>query len=107
MPVELLNAFWQLHRRGELDLDETGRLWSDFWEGSWISLYDTSNLLEPASRYTFQSSIIIYDALFVALADLLGSFVLTADERLLNTLIDRGSGQLAVSLRDLDSRLEQ
>lgn len=85
MLPEAFNAFWQLHRRGELSREEVREGWELVSELS-LTLYAPEDLIPRAVDITFETSAIIYDALFVALAEVMDTAVVTADGKLLKAL---------------------
>lgn len=66
---ELFNALWQRRRRGELTLDEVHQVWRGFVSGDPATLYAPEDLMPRATEIVFESGVISYDALFVALAE--------------------------------------
>lgn len=56
-----------------------------------------------AARITFQTGVIVYDALFLALAEELGTVVITADGKLLKTLEDTPYARYAISVANVGS----
>ena len=68
MLPEAFNAFWQLYRRGELTRQEVREGW-DLISSLPLSLYAPEDLMPRAVELTFETSGIIYDALFLALAE--------------------------------------
>ncbi len=81
---EFWNALWQKRRRGELSPEEARTIWSEFSEDP-VSLYKTEDLM-PRAVEVAESGAIIYDALFITLAEAMDTTVMTADDRLLETL---------------------
>ena len=79
---EVFNAFWQKHRRKELSLEEATQGWELISELP-LALYAPEDLMPRAVEITSETGIIIYDSLFLSLAEDAGTFVVTADERLL------------------------
>jgi predicted nucleic acid-binding protein len=82
---ELFNALWQQHRRGKLSREEVGEYWGDFSVTS-VDLYAPEDLMPRAAQIALQTDVIIYDALFLALAEDAGTLLVTADDRLLKVL---------------------
>ncbi len=82
---EFFNAMWQQHRRGDLSFDEVSEFWSEFADTT-IDLYAPESLMSRAVEITSSTGAIIYDALFLALAEYTSSIVVTADDKLLKTL---------------------
>lgn len=100
---EFFNALWQRRRRGELSLEEVRRGWEDFASDDPATLYAPEDLMTHAAEIAFESEVIIYDALFLALAEDSGTVMVTADIRLLNVLEDSPYAHLAHSLADVGS----
>jgi len=98
---EFFNTFWQRHRRGDVTLDEVRRGWNDFVSGEPITLYAPEDLMPRAVEITFETGVIVYDALFLALAENSDTVVVTADDRLLKTLEDTAYVRFAHPLADL------
>lgn len=101
---ELWNVPWQRHRRGELSPEEVRGYWSNFREIP-VFLTDVRQLMPLAAEVTLQSECIIYDALFVALAEAEGAVVVTADEKLLRTLEGTPYAERGAHVRDVGDLL--
>lgn len=82
---EFWNVLWQRHRRSELSLDEVWEYWNAF-EESPLLMGEVLPLMSLATEVAAHSGCIIYDALFVALAESEDTVVVTADEKLLKAL---------------------
>lgn len=82
---ELFNALWQQHRRGKLSREEVSEHWGDFSATS-MDLYAPEDLMPRAAQMALETGVIIYDALFLALGEDVGSLLVTADDRLLKAL---------------------
>lgn len=82
---ELFNALFQQHRRGHLSLDETREFFASFREAP-VYLFETDLLTTRAVEISLDSGVIVYDALFLALAEDANVVVVTADERLLHLI---------------------
>ena len=82
---EFWNVLWQRHRKGELSLDE---VWDycDALEETPLLMGEVLSLMPLATEIAAHSGCIIYDALFVALAESEDTVVVTADEKLLRAL---------------------
>jgi predicted nucleic acid-binding protein len=102
---ELFNALWQQHRREKLSREEVGEHWGDFSVTS-IDLYAPEDLMPSAAQIALETGIIIYDALFLALAEDAESVMVTADERLLKALRDTAYANLARHLRAVGELLQ-
>lgn len=81
---EFWNALWQKRRRNELSSEEAHRIWDEFAEDP-VSLYKPEDLMPRATEIA-DTGIIIYDALFISLAEAMHTIVTTADDRLLQAL---------------------
>jgi predicted nucleic acid-binding protein len=81
---EFWNALWQKRRRNELSPEEAHSIWDEFAEDP-VSLYKPEDLM-PRAVEIADTGIIIYDALFISLAEAMDTIVATADDRLLRTL---------------------
>lgn len=81
---EFWNALWQKRRREELSPEEARSIWEEFAEDP-IALYKPEDLM-PRAIEVADTGVIIYDALFIALAEATNTVVTTADDRLLRTL---------------------
>jgi predicted nucleic acid-binding protein len=104
---EFFNALWQRRRRNEIESDELWRIWTDFRIGAPITLYDPADLIERAAELTTETGIIIYDALFVALAEHTRTVVITADSQLIQTLNGTHYASLVRALAETDSLLSE
>ena len=98
---EFFNTFWQRYRRREISLDEVREGWNDFVSGEPITLYAPEDLMSRAAEITFETGVIVYDALFLALAEDAGTKVITADGKLLRALESTDFSRLAHPLSDL------
>jgi two-component system response regulator DesR len=83
---EFFNALWWKHRRGELSQDEVRLSWNRLLEDEPASLYAPEDLMPRAAGIVFDSGAIIYDALFLALAESTETLTVTADDKLLRAL---------------------
>ena len=86
LPSEVANILRQRMRRGTLLIEEARTLLAQFRAVPVLlqepeTLYDQALVL--ADRFNLPA---VYDAHYIALAELLGATLWTADERLLNTL---------------------
>ncbi len=97
---EIFNAFWQKHRRKELTLEEVRQGWELISELP-LALYAPEDLMPRAVDIAFETSIIVYDALFLALAEDAETVVITADDRLLKALEGTAYSNLARPLTAL------
>lgn len=94
---ELLNALWQRHRRGEISTGEVEEYWLDFSFTS-MDLYAPEDLMPRAAEIMLETGIIVYDALFLALAEAVETIVAAADDKLLRAIKDTPYSHLAESL---------
>ncbi len=101
---ELFNALWQQHRRGKLSREEIGEHWGDFSVTS-VDLYAPEDLMSRAAQMALKTDVIIYDALFLALAEDAGTLLVTADDRLLKALRNTAYASLAEHLSTVDRLL--
>lgn len=102
---EFFNALWWKHRRGELLLEEVREGWERLLADEPASLYAPEDLIPRAAEIVFASGVIVYDALFLGLAENAGTIVITADGKLLNALKDTNYTGLAQPLTDVRSLL--
>lgn len=99
---EFFNAFWQRYRRGDITLDEVQQGWNDFVSGEPVALYAPEDLMPRAAEISsFETGAIVYDALFLALAEDAEATFMTADARLLRTVKDTALARFARPLSDL------
>lgn len=82
---EVFNAFWQKHRRDELTSDEVRIGWGLISELP-LTLYAPEDLIDRAVEISFETSVIIYDALFLALAEDAETVVVTDDSKLVRAV---------------------
>ena len=83
--AEMANVFWKRFTRGELDGNEAAALLSDFLALP-IALTPSIDLIETALELATRTGRTVYDCLYIALALSCDSVLLTADERLVNSL---------------------
>ena len=101
---ELWNVLWQRHCRGELSPEEVRGYWGNFRETP-VFLTDVRQLMPLAAEVALQSGCIIYDTLFVALAEAEEAVVVTADEKLLRTLEGTSYAGRVAYVRDVGDLL--
>jgi predicted nucleic acid-binding protein len=82
---QFFNALWWQHRREGLPLDSVRNLWGQFALDP-VVLYAPEDLMPRAAEIALQTRVIIYDALFLALAENSETVVVTADGKLLKAL---------------------
>lgn len=99
---EFFNALWQQHRRNNLPLGEVRSAWEQFALDP-VTLYVPEDLMPRAAEITFETGVIVYDALFLALAEDSETVVITADGRLLKALEGTTHARLAHPLAYVDS----
>lgn len=102
---EFFNALWWKHRRGELSQDEVRRSWNRLLEDEPASLYAPEDLMPRAAEIVFDTGVIIYDALFLALAEDAQAVMVTADGKLVRALEGTGHASLASPLGQIDNVL--
>lgn len=78
--AEFWNALWQKYRRGELEKEVVWETWEKFNDAP-VSLFDPDSLMPAAVVAAYETEVIVYDALFLALAEGFQTVVVTADER--------------------------
>jgi predicted nucleic acid-binding protein len=103
---EFFNTLWQQRRRGKLSIEEVRQSWADFRAGEPATLYEPADLMPRAAELVLETGVIIYDALFLALAEYADTVMVTADDKLLRTLKGTGYEGLAHSLIDIYSLIE-
>lgn len=81
------NILWKKVQRGELTADEA-RLIRGGLEAQPISIFPSRLILEPALEIAFETGRTVYDSFYVALAMVTGCRLVTADQRLYNSLRD-------------------
>lgn len=96
---EFWNVLWQRHRQDELSLDDVRDYW-DAFEESPLLMGEVLPLMPLATNVAAESGCIIYDALFVALAESEETVVVTADEKLLRALEGTRYAARGVHLKD-------
>ncbi len=101
---EFWNVLWQRHRKSKLSLDEVLDYW-DAFEESPLLMGEVLPLMPLAIEIATHSKCIIYDALFVALAESEDTVVVTADEKLLKALEGTPYAKRGVHLKDVASVL--
>lgn len=102
---EFFNAFWQRRRRSEMSPEEVGQVWDDFRAGDPATLYDPTDLMPRAAEMVLETGVIVYDALFLALAEDADTVMVTADDKLLRALRGTGFADLAKSMAEIDELL--
>jgi predicted nucleic acid-binding protein len=98
---EAYNAVWQQHRRGEMSLGEVREVWTRF-DTVPVILYATEDLVSRAGEITADTGVIVYDALFLALAEDANTVMITADDKLLRRLENTNFAGLAIHLASFE-----
>jgi predicted nucleic acid-binding protein len=83
--AETANAIWKKVRRGELSSRQSQRLVTDFGAIA-VETIPCRALTDDAYALAISTGSSVYDALYLALAVRLDTRMITADERLANTL---------------------
>lgn len=100
---EFFNALWWKHRRDELSREEVREGWEQLVADRPASLYAPEDLMLRAAEITLESGVIVYDALFLALAEDADTLVVTADGKLLKALEGTSYAHFAHPLSDAGS----
>ena len=79
LPFEVLNGLKYTYGLGEKELQEVGKILSDFQ----ITLYPLDEILNDTVSLSLKYGITIYDSAYISLGKVLGEEVYTADEKLL------------------------
>ena len=101
---EFWNVLWERHKDGELSLEAVLDYWGAF-EESVVLFGEVLPLMPRAVEIATESRCIIYDALFVALAESEDTVVVTADGKLLKALRGTKYADRGVHLRDITDAL--
>lgn len=99
---KFFNALWWQHRREGLPLDSVRSLWEQFALDP-VLLYAPEDLMQRAAEIALQTRVIIYDALFLTLAEDSETVVVTADGKFLKALEGTLYAHLAHPLSDVGS----
>lgn len=99
---EFFNALWWHHRREGLPLDRVRASWEGFALDP-VVLYAPEDLMPRAARIALETGVIVYDALFLALAEDSETVVVTADGKLLKALEGTAYARLTHPLADVGS----
>ncbi len=103
--AELWNALWQKYRQGELEKEVVRDTWEKFSDAP-VSLFDPDSLMPVAVGVAYDTEVIVYDALFLALARGFQTVVVTADERsMLKRIRGTAYEHLAVHLSNIGALL--
>ena len=95
-------ALWWHHQREGHPSTECGPRGRGFVPDP-VVLYAPEDLMPRAAEITLETGVIVYDALFLALAEDFQTVVITADGRLLKALEGTAQARLAHLLSDVDS----
>jgi len=101
---EGFNAIAQQRRRGLLDEEDATGAWEKLLAAP-IYTYAVENLIERAAAIANETGAIIYDALFLALAEDTDTVMVTADGKLLRTLTSTRYASLARPLEEISNLL--
>lgn len=105
--AEFWNSLWWKYRRGELEKEAVRDTWEKFSEAP-VGLFDPDSLMSAAVDIAYETDVIIYDALFLALAEGFRTVVVTADEKsLLRKIRGTTYERLAVHLSDVGALLAE
>lgn len=99
------NAMTQQQRRGLLDTEDARQAWENLLRAP-IYTYAIEDLVKRAGQIARETTAIVYDALFLALAEDAETVVVTADERLIKTLKNTAYSSLARPLSEVDILLQ-
>lgn len=99
---EGFNAIAQQRRRRLLDEEDASGAWEKLLAAP-VYTYAVEDLTERAAEIARETGAIIYDTLFLALAEDAQTVMVTADDKLLKTLKDTKYSSLARSLREIGS----
>lgn len=98
---EFFNSLWQQYRYGGLPLDRVRSSWESF-AAEPIFLYATEDLMPRAAGIPLETGVIVYDALFLALAEDANTVMITADDKLLRRLEGTNLAGLALHLASVE-----
>lgn len=104
--AECANILWKKVQRGEL-LSEEATVASSLLERSGISLVPMRGMLKEATKLAISLSHPAYDCVYLVAARQAQARFVTADQRLLRVISERGPGDLAnlcVALSDLSGK---
>ncbi len=86
LTTELGNAVWKKLQRGEISRTDADAIIQAFVVSRQVALYSARPLLEPAFAAAADIQHPIYDALYLALAEILGCPLVTDDQRLIRAV---------------------
>lgn len=77
---EVSNALWKKVLRGDLKKEKAVRIVEVLAKSRLVKTYEETMLLTAAFKISVETSITVYDSLFIALAQKLGSPLITSDK---------------------------
>ena len=86
LDVEMAAILWKKLRRGDLARPDADDILNDLAGLTTITRHPTGSLIVPAFDLADRSGRTVYDCLYLALAVQLGGVMVTADEKLVNSL---------------------
>jgi predicted nucleic acid-binding protein len=98
---EFFNALRQQRRRENLPVEELQASWEAFSTES-VTLYAPEDLMPRAAEIALETEVIVYDALFLALAEDANTVMTTADDKLLRRLEGTNFASLALHLASVE-----
>lgn len=102
---EGFNAIAQQRRRGLLDEEDATGAWEKLLTAP-VYTYAVEDLIERAAAIANETGAIIYDALFLALAEDTDTVMVTADGKLLRTLESSRYASLARPLEQISNLIQ-
>lgn len=102
---EGFNAIAQQRRRGLLDEEDATGAWEKLL-GAPVYTYATEDLIERAAEIANETGVIVYDALFLALAKDADTVMVTADSKLPRALKSTRYASLARPLEQIGNLLQ-
>ena len=84
--TEVANVAWKKVRRGELDSNARAERFLEEASRTDLAFHPSEPLLAPALRIALATGRTVYDSLYLALADQLGTYLVTADRKLFTAL---------------------
>lgn len=100
------NAIAQQRRRGWLDEEDATGAWENLLAAP-VYTYAVEDLVERAAKIADETGAIVYDALFLALAEDAQTVMVTADGKLLRTLEGTPYAPLASPLERVENLLSR
>ena len=102
---EGFNAIAQQRRQGWLDEEDAQGAWESLLSAPFYA-YAVEDLIERAAEIANGTGVIVYDALFLALAEDAQTVMVTADRKLLRALNGTGYDSLTKPLVEVSSLLQ-